>query len=192
MSGTADVNPGATLTPGKIELVTAWLPRQPWFEGDDASDAERVASFRFVDSFGEVGMETLLIRSGGKTYQVPLTYRGEELEGADDYLVGEMEHSDLGHRWVYDATGDPVYVDELQRVIREADNEADLSSGAEKTMTVRGTGVIPVSNSTGQMKLYRVVDPEPVVNANKNPIGHLDGTWTADGTERTTLLARLY
>ncbi len=192
MSGTAEVHPEATLTPGKIELVAAWLPRQPWFEGKDASDAERVGAFRFVDPFGEVGIETLFVRTGGKVYQVPLTYRGEELDGAAEYLVGEMEHSDLGHRWVYDATGDPEYIDELQRVIREADNEADLNIDAPKSVTVRGSGVVPVSNSTGQMKLYRVIDPEPDVNANKSPIGHLEATWTLDGVERTTLLARLY
>lgn len=191
MSGTAEVHPEATLTPGKVELVAAWLPKQAWYKGSDASDAERVASFRFVDPYGEVGIETLLIRSGGVVYQVPLTYRSEPLAGSEEFLVGEMEHSVLGHRWAYDGTGDPVYVDELLRVIREGDDEADLNTGAPKSMTVRGSGVVLVSNSTGQMKLYRVVDPAPATTK-RVAVGTLDGTWTLDGVERTSLLASLY
>ena len=192
MSGTAEVHPEATLIPSKLELLAAWLPKQGWFKGTDASDVERIAGFRFVDPYGEVGIETLLVRSGGQVYQVPLTYRDAPIDGAGDFLVGEMEHSLLGHRWVYDGTGDPVYVDELQRVIREADDEAALNIDAPKSMTVRGSGVVLVSNSIGTMKLYRVVDPEPQVNANKVAIGTLEGTWTLDGVERTTLPARLF
>jgi Maltokinase N-terminal cap domain len=191
MSGTAEVHPEATLTPGKVELVAAWLPKQAWYKGSDASDAERVASFRFVDPYGEVGIETLLIRSDGVVYQVPLTYRSEPLGGAEEFLVGEMEHSVLGHRWAYDGTGDPVYVDELLRIIREGDDEAALNTGAPKSMTVRGSGVVMVSNSTGQMKLYRTVDPAPPT-MKRVAVGTLEGTWTLDGVERTTLLASLY
>lgn len=192
MSGTAEVHPEATLTPSKLELVAAWLPSQPWFEGSGAADIERVASFRFVDPYGEVGIETLLVRTGGTVYQVPLTYRPEALEGAEEFLVGEMEHSLLGHRWVYDGTGDPVYVDELQRAIREGDNEADLSTGGAKSMTVQGSGVILVSNSTGQMKLNRVVEPAPAPSTTRVSIGSLDATWSEDGQERTAVLAFLY
>jgi hypothetical protein len=192
MSGIAEVHPEATLTPGKIELVAAWLPKQPWYQGQDSSDAARVASFRFVDPYGEVGIETLLVRSGGQVYQVPLTYRSDPIEGAEDFLVGEMEHSILGHRWVYDGTGDPVYVDELQRIIRDGDDEADLNIDAPKSMTVQGSGVVLVSNSTGQMKLHRVVDPAPEPSRTRVAVGTLEGTWTLDGAERTTLLASLY
>jgi hypothetical protein len=192
MSGTAEVNPDAILTPGKLELLATWMPHQAWFEGGDAAGLERIASFRFVDPYGEVGIETLLVRTGGVVYQVPLTYRPEPLDGAEDYLVGEMEHSALGHRWVYDGTGDPVYVDELLRVIREGDTEADLSSGAPKSMTVLGSGVVLVSNSTGQMKLNRVLDPAPVPTSTRVAVGSLDGTWSQDGREKKGTLALLY
>lgn len=192
MSGTAEVHPEATLTPGKLDIIKAWLPRQSWFPGIDASDLERVASYRFVDPYGEVGIETLLVRSGGVVYQVPLTYRAEPLEGAAEFLVGEMEHSILGHRWVYDGTGDPVYVDELQRVIREADDEADLNTGAPKSINVRGSGVVLVSNSTGQMKLNRVVDPSSATTSKQLAIGTLDGTWADGDVEKTAVLAFLY
>ena len=80
MSGTAEIH-DATLTPTKLELLAGWLPGQPWFEGP-ADDLTRVASFRFVDPDGEVGVETILVGSGGVTYQVPVTYRNEPLEEA--------------------------------------------------------------------------------------------------------------
>jgi hypothetical protein len=191
MSGTAEVHQDATLTPSKVELVAAWLPKQSWYKGSDASDAVRVAAYRFIDPYGEVGIETLLISSGGIVYQVPLTYRSDPLDGAEEFLVGEMEHSVLGHRWAYDGTGDPVYVDELQRVIREGDNQSELSSGTPVSMTVWGSGVVLVSNSSGQMKLYRVVDPAPQPTK-RAAVGSLEGTWSLDGVERTTLLASLY
>nr|WP_257910073.1 phosphotransferase [Janibacter limosus] len=50
-------------------------------------------------------------------YRVPLTYRDAPLEGAEAALVGEMEHSVLGHRWVYDAPHDPVYVTQLLELL---------------------------------------------------------------------------
>ncbi|SMO64310.1 hypothetical protein [Propioniciclava tarda] len=55
----------------------------------------------------------------------------------------------------------------------------------------RGSGVVLVSNSTGQMKLYRVVDPAPATNK-RVAVGTLEGAWTLDGVERTSLLASLY
>lgn len=192
MSGTAEVHPEAILSPGKVDLIREWLPKQGWFKGTDASDAERIASFRFVDPFGEVGIETLLIRTQGVTYQVPLTYRSAPLEDTEDYLVGELEHSILGHRWVYDAVGDPVYIDEIIRVIREGDNEADLSTGSPKSMTVEGSGVIPVAASTGQIKLNRIVDPATEKASTRTATGKLEGTWTQDGVERTVNLATLF
>ena len=192
MSGTAVVNPDATLTPGKLDLIKAWLPSQAWYKGGEGADAEVVGSFRFVDPQGEVGIETFLIRSGGRTYQVPLTYRGEPLDDAAEYEVGEMEHSVLGHRWVYDAVGDPVYSDELNRVIREADTEAELSIPRPKTVTVEGSGVVLVSNSTGQIKLNRVVDPAPGASKTRVAVGTLQGRWTADGAEKVAVFASLF
>ena len=45
----------------------------------------------------------------GPVYQVPMTYRGMPLDGADAFLIGTTDHSVLGRRWVYDACGDPVF-----------------------------------------------------------------------------------
>ena len=188
MSGTATIH-DAELKPGKLELLAQWLPSRPWFTGD-AADLERVASFRFVDPDGEVGIETILVRSAGVLYQVPLTYRDAALDESDAaYLIGTMDHSVLGKRWVYDATGDPVYVAELIRVIHEADTEADLSKGS-KTMTVVGSGITAVSNAAGEAaRLVRVLDGKHVPAA--IPLGTLTGTWTDDGGEHTEVLATL-
>ncbi len=186
MSGTAEIH-DATLTPSKLGLLAGWLPRQPWFSGSP-EDLSRVAAFRFVDPDGEVGIETLLVRSQGTTYQVPLTYRSEPLAEAERWLIGTLEHSVLGTRFVYDAVGDPVYVMELFRVIHEGDNEADLSRG-EKTMTVLGSGIPVVSNAAMQAaRIIRILDDKHVP-AGRVPLGTLTGEWVEDGVERTAVLA---
>lgn len=112
----------AELRPSKIELMAAWLPKQEWFDG---GEPVRLGSFRFDDPAGEVGIETHLVGAGGRVYQVPLTYRGAPLEGAGDFLVGTMEHSVLGSRWVYDATADPVYLAELAAALLTAKPQVD-------------------------------------------------------------------
>ncbi|MCZ7438452.1 hypothetical protein O7598_18735 [Micromonospora sp. WMMC241] len=100
----------AELRPSKLELLASWLPSRSWFAGEPGAAVSRVAAYRFDDPDGAVGMETLLVRSGdGPVLQVPLTYRGAPLAGADRFLVGTVAHSVLGRRWVYDAVGDPVY-----------------------------------------------------------------------------------
>ncbi|RKN36518.1 CG0192-related protein [Micromonospora musae] len=108
----------AEVRPTKLELLAAWLPDRPWFEGEPGAEVERVAAYRFDDPAGEVGIETLLVRAGaGPVHQVPLTYRGAPLDGAQQWLVGTCEHSVLGRRWVYDACGDPVYAAALATAV---------------------------------------------------------------------------
>lgn len=175
MSGTAIVH-HATLKPTKLELLAGWLPNQSWFVGK-AEDLTKVASYRFVDPDGEVGIETILVSSQGVTYQVPLTYRAEPLDEARASLVGTLEHSVLGTRYVYDAVGDPVYLVELMRVIHEGDTQAALSQG-EPSMTVQGSGIVPVSNASGEsMRVVRVLDGEHVPGV-RVPLGTLVGKWT--------------
>ena len=69
-----------------------------------------------------MGVETLIVadEAGAEpvVYQVPLTYRGEPLGSADHALVGTMEHSVLGRRWVYDGPHDPVYAAQLLELIQ--------------------------------------------------------------------------
>lgn len=104
----------AEVNPSKIELVQSWAPRQPFFSGDAAAELSVTASFRYDDPEGEVGIETLIVRvAEDELLHVPVTYRGAPLEGGEPWLIGTMEHSVLGSRWVYDAVGDPAYLGEL-------------------------------------------------------------------------------
>lgn len=137
----------AELRPTKLELLAAWLPGRSWYQGP-ASDLVRVAAYRFDDPTGAVGIETILVRAGdGPIHQVPLTYRGSPLDGGDDWLVGTMEHSVLGPRWVYDACGDSVYAAALASVIfggvEQAEEYLDADGRLEhreRSMTVTGSG----------------------------------------------------
>src|SRR3954452_5507260 len=109
---------GASITPNKLEVLAAWLPSRAWFTGD-ASALEVIGTYRFDDPDGEVGMETHLLRAGDSAiYQVPLTYRSAPIEGAEAFLVGTMEHTVLGSRWVHHASIDPVYLAVLADTIR--------------------------------------------------------------------------
>lgn len=174
----------ATVTPSKLDLLAAWLPQRDWFDGD-ASALERIAAYRFVDSAGEVGLETFLVGAGERTFQVPMTYRGAPLADAEDFLIGEMHHSVLGRRWVYDALGDPVYLAEVRRVIAEGDHEADLSQG-DKTMTVVGSGAVDAGATT----VHVVRDIDDATDAPPG-VGTLTGRWERDGSVREAVLVIL-
>lgn len=118
----------AELRPSKLELLADWLPTQEWVNRGQLTESEldRVAAYRFDDPAGEVGMETLIVRAGtGPLLQVPLTYRGAPLEGAEQWLICTMDHSVLGKRWVYDASGDPVYASALAAAILAGGTEVE-------------------------------------------------------------------
>lgn len=177
----------ATLTPTKAELVSTWLPRTPWFAGEQA-DARRVAAYRFDDPAGEVGIESHLFDVDGALVHVPLTYRSQPLPGAEDWLVGTMEHSVLGTRWVYDALGDPVYLAEVTRVIREGDQQVRMwvetpegQVEREPTMRVRGSG------GAGPQSVVVVRDPGTVDASVSSAV--LTGTW--DGQDEPVVLVYL-
>jgi hypothetical protein len=120
------VHTTAQLVPSKMEMLGGWIGAQSfWPAGADPAALEPVARYRFDDPEGEVGIETHLVRAGDAVLQVPLTYRGAPLAGGEDSLVGTLEHSVLGTRWVYDGAGDPVYVAELARVVLTGDREVD-------------------------------------------------------------------
>jgi 1,4-alpha-glucan branching enzyme len=123
----------ATLTPGKVELISGWIGTQRWYAGKGRTPAlTRLRGFRLDDPDGEVGIEVVIVRddsaSPATTYQVPLTYRAEPLPGAEGALLGRMHHSILGTRWVYDGPHDPVYVAQLWRLMQ---NVVDAQSAAE-------------------------------------------------------------
>src|SRR5262245_7166216 len=99
----------AKITPTKEQLIADWAPTQP--RGPPSTDPiEAIGSYRFDDPEGRVGMETFLVGAAGGLLQVPLTYRDQALDGAEDALITTMEHTVLGTRWVYDGLRDPRFV----------------------------------------------------------------------------------
>jgi hypothetical protein len=169
----AIVYPQATLTPSKRELMDAWLPSRPWFDGN--LDRKPVGSFRFDDPEGEVGLEGFLLGAEGlPTLFLPLTYRGAELEGAEEHLVGTTEHSELGPRWVYDGCADPVFVSELARAILTGgtgvDHEYDIGNGPESRPTnaqVQGSGS---ADSVPEIDEVGCHDEGPLTIVNAGPL----------------------
>lgn len=177
------------LVPGKLELVAGWAPRQSWFAGDPGAALRTVGSFRFDDPDGEVGVETLLVCAGdGPVMQIPLTYRNEQLEGAEEWFIGTMEHGVLGTRWTYDGLGDPVYRGELARAILTGGTQVEqwieidgVMTRREPTARVFGSGA-EIAPELGEVSVEIVRVPGAAASG---PLV-LTGTWT-DRPEPTVL-----
>jgi hypothetical protein len=207
----------ATLTPSKIELLQAWVPHQPWLGEADATTVEAVGAYRFDDPDGEVGMETHLLRTAdGQILQVPVTYRGSPVAGADSSLIATMQHSVLGERWVYDACGDPVYVRALATAVLSGGTQAELDvvtdTGLERrqaTTRVSGSGsdhsaippITSVSHSSEgtttfiralhlELDLVRAIDSDGESSVRGGP-QRLVGTWPGHGAPALLALARI-
>ncbi|WP_092808669.1 CG0192-related protein [Rhodococcus globerulus] len=203
----------AQLNPSKLELLRAWVPGQPWVGSADTSSLEHIDAYRFDDPDGEVGIETHLLRTAdGAVLQIPLTYRGAPLAGAEAFLISTMDHSVLGQRWVYDACCDPVYVRALATTIVTGGTEAELEfadPGNAREVTTHvlgsGSGEVPsigavncstvgsattmgsattITSGTLELTVYRVVDVEAEF---RGPT--LTGTWP--GQADPVLLASL-
>lgn len=140
----------AELRPSKMEFLAGWAPAQPWYIGEVSSELTTVASFRFDDPEGEVGVETLLVRAGdGPIMQVPLTYRNAPLTGGDAWLIGTLHHSVLGTRWVYDAVGDPVYLLTTATATITGGRQADLFVDVDGELVPREPSAVVVGSGTG-------------------------------------------
>ena len=151
-----------TLTPGKLELIAAWLPSRPWYRGNGRPELSKAGGFRLDDPAGEVGLEFLVVNDqvGDEwvTYHVPMTYRAAPLDG-DDGLIGTTEHGVLGHRWVYDGLRDPVLIGQLFALLQgRAQPQAQSESNTpDDTVTVdpaddgasRMTGFAPAGDVAG-------------------------------------------
>ncbi|MEV8553716.1 1,4-alpha-glucan branching protein [Streptomyces glaucescens] len=144
------------LKPGKLELLTSWLPSRPWYQGGaGAPQLGKAGGFRLDDPQGEVGIEFMVVTdtSGARPvrYLVPLTYRGAPLDGADHALVGTMEHGVLGRRWAYDGCHDPVLVAQLLALIegraQAQDQNASDTPDREVTRSRTGEGPLPTGTS---------------------------------------------
>ena len=83
-----------TMKPGKLDLLTAWLPAQPWYLGSGREpELARAGGFRLDDPAGEVGIEFMVAGDAAAGdavyYQVPMTYRGSPLADAGPPVVQE-------------------------------------------------------------------------------------------------------
>ncbi|MFC9660148.1 1,4-alpha-glucan branching protein [Nocardia sp. NPDC127606] len=136
-----------TVTPSKRDLVSAWLPGRPWYLGTTPR-LDRVGGFRLDDPAGEVGIEfVLFVDDSGPDqvlYQVPMTYRGAPLHGADSALIGTAEHGVLGRRWIYDGTRDPVAIAAVIDLLtgRTAAQAQNLSDTTDPTVVVTPAGSV--------------------------------------------------
>lgn len=201
----------AQLIPGKAEMLQTWLAGRSLIS--DRASIEIVGTYRFDDPNGEVGIETFLIAAADRILQAPVTYRGEPLDGADEYLITTMEHSVLGRRWVYDAAADHVYAGALARTIltggAQAELHFDYAVPPEKrnvTTRVRGSGnagidvptidSVAVSHSesattvaaTGvKLEIFHVIDVTRAQTADHA----LAGTWPGQSTPALLGVARL-
>ncbi|MEU4688715.1 hypothetical protein [Actinoplanes sp. NPDC023714] len=195
----------ATIIPSKLELLAAWLPSRSWFAG--SGEVTRVAAGRFDDPAGEVGIETMMVRAGdGPVLHVPLTYRAAPLEGAEAHLIGTTEHSVLGKRWVYDATGDPVYVAALTEVIGSAGHEAvqEFEDGESRESDLKLTGSGATVPAAGEVTGHRDGDPTvvetagltltvnrvPLIAVDPDDAGVLTACWS--GQETPVVLVHLH
>ncbi len=106
----------ASIAPTKPELLTKLL----------GVPVEVVATYRFDDPAGEVGVEGFLLRRGEEMEHVVLTYRGAPLDDPAAQLISTMEHSTLGRRWVYDGATDPVALACFRRAVLGQQEQAVL------------------------------------------------------------------
>jgi hypothetical protein len=174
----------ATISPRKDELVGPWLATRPWWDGE----AERgpVGSFRLDDPAGQVGIECFLLGSAsGSNLFVPVTYREAPSPGLEASLLGTLEHSVLGTRYMYDACADPVFVATVLDTIRSGGRHADL-----RLMRADGTEVAREHSATAQGEGVPTVphhDPGLPVSASDEP----DRTTVTAADVELTVMRRL-
>lgn len=188
----------AELRPSKRELVAAWLPAQPWFRGGNLASLARVGAYRFDDPDGEVGVETFLMSLDGTVYHLPLTYRAAPLDCAEEWLVGTMEHSVLGPRWVYDGCGDHVYIAALVGAMvagqPQAQEVTEVNGGTEvrqPSILIKSLGpVLPLAPRMG-IRSPVTEDEHTVVRSGDLVLsvsrvldlgGHIGGNWALTAT----------
>jgi Maltokinase N-terminal cap domain len=139
-----------TMSPSKLDLLSSWLPAQPWYAGRRPEPA-RAGGFRLDDPAGEVGIEFMIVTDGSgdqvTSYLVPMTYRASALAGTEGALIGTAEHGVLGRRFVYDGVHDPVLAAQLVALI-QGDTQAQaqrVSNTADPTVLSRPVADGPVT-----------------------------------------------
>ncbi|MEU8895443.1 1,4-alpha-glucan branching protein [Nocardia sp. NPDC048505] len=175
-----------TMEPTKLELLTAWLPRQEWF-GGTAPVLRKAGGFRLDDPAGEVGLEFMIVVDESVrppvAYHVPMAYRGAPVAELGAALIGTSEHGVLGTRWIYDGTADPVLTAQAAALLAgrthaQAQNDSDAPDPTVE--------VTPVAEPF-TLRITRVPAPEAAAEA----LGHASAPWQADGSPRGVVLEAL-
>ena len=149
-----------TLKPGKLELLTTWLPTQPWYRRGGAPALAKAGGFRLDDPTGEVGIELMIVTDTAgpavDAYLVPLTYRATPGEGR---LIGTMDHGVLGLRYAYDGPTDAVFRSQVDALLR---GEVPPQSQSESHTVDQTVRVAVAPGVTGVQVVRRLADaPEP-------------------------------
>ena len=182
-----------TLVPSKLELLTAWLPRQNWYSGEPRGPSlVKVGGFRLDDPAGEVGIEFMVVRddaADGRAYLVPMTYRGSPIARGDAALIGTAEHGVLGRRWIYDGTRDPVLLEQLAALIQGRAGAQAQSQSNTPDATVHVNGAAAVAGVGLGISFARLL--RPATDGAVTPgVGEVTGLWTAtDGAVVRSLFA---
>jgi hypothetical protein len=174
----ATIHTGTTMVPTKLELLSEWLPRQPWYrDAGRPPELSRAGGFRLDDPAGEVGIEFAFVADGeDTTYHVPMTYRSAPLPGAEGGLIGTSEHGVLGTRWVYDAAHDPVAVAALLDFVsgNASAQSQSQSDTLDESVGHRWTG----PDRPADVVILRVLGESP---ADAGAAGAVEADWLRPG-----------
>lgn len=176
-----------TLTPSKLDLLTAWLPTQDWYRGTDIPALAKAGGFRLDDPAGDVGIELMIVTDTAgpdeQAYLVPLTYRGAPAEGT---LIGTMEHGVLGTRYAYDAPTDPVFHTQVAALLR---GEAIPQAQSESDTVDRTVHVNPTPDATDGAGIEVVRHLLP--HTGPEPHRTVTASWLdSDGTRHRAIVLR--
>lgn len=166
-----------TLVPSKLDLLTIWLPRQPWYRGSGTPSLAKAGGFRLDDPAGEVGIELMVVvdaaSPGVAAYFVPMTYRSAAIDAT---LIGTMEHGVLGPRYAYDGPSDPVFHATLTALI-SGETEPQAQSQSDTPDPSVQVGILPAASGIDIQRILTTSDAPP------SP-GEVSVPWrAADGRE---------
>jgi hypothetical protein len=155
------------------------VARQAWYRGSGTPSLRPVGFFRFEDPAGQVGIETHLVSDGADVYQIPMTYRGAPI--GTPGLIARAEHSVLGPRWIYDGTVDPVWRQELLRLVRTGGVSDPSAKRGVAAAEARGHLLGVIAPETATIDLRRLLTAD--ADAGPEVAGTVAGIWFPDGPD---------